>query len=312
MEVQPYRPDLAQAWNALNRGARNGHFMFDRGFMDYHADRFVDASLLVLKAGVPVALIPASRSDDEVCSHGGLTFGGLVTDHASTADVMAMLDLCADHWARSGARALVYKALPWIYARAPAQEDLYWLFRREAALFRRDVSTAIDYRAPGPVSSRRARGARKAASAGLSFGRSNDWSGFWALLTKTLESRHGVAPVHTADEIQSLATTFPEEITLHVAERTGEMLAGVVMFRSAHVAHAQYIAVGEAGRAVGALDGLFDQLIGAHSVSCRYFDFGISNTDQGRVLNEGLAQQKEEFGGSAVVHDFYRVALHPL
>ena len=81
------------------------------------------------------------------------------------------------------------------------------------------------------------------------------------------------------------------------------------MFRSAQVAHAQYIAVGEAGRESGALDGLFEHLIGAHALTHRYFDFGISNTDQGRVLNEGLMRQKEEFGGSAVAHDVYRLAL---
>jgi hypothetical protein len=81
------------------------------------------------------------------------------------------------------------------------------------------------------------------------------------------------------------------------------------MFRSAQVAHAQYIAVGDAGRESGALDGLFEHLIERHSVTHRYFDFGISNTDQGLLLNEGLVRQKEEFGGSATAHDFYRLAL---
>jgi len=38
-----------------------------------------------------------------------------------------------------------------------------------------------------------------------------------------------------------------------------------------------------------------------------YFDFGISNEQQGRFLNRGLIEQKEGFGGRAVVHDFYRL-----
>jgi hypothetical protein len=67
--------------------------------------------------------------------------------------------------------------------------------------------------------------------------------------------------------------------------------------------------VGEEGREAGALDGLFDHLIAGHAESHRYFDFGISTTDQGQVLNEGLMRQKEEFGASAVVHDVYRLAL---
>jgi hypothetical protein len=277
--------------------------------MDYHADRFVDASLMVLDEGRPVGLVPASRSGEEICSHGGLTFGGLVVGDAGTVEVLAMLDLCAAHWAAAGATALTYKILPWIYAHSPAQEDLYWLFRQGAALVRRDVSVAIDYRAPGAVSSRRARGARKAASAGLWFGPSQDWAGFWRLLTQVLEQRHGAAPVHSLAEIELLASRFAQEIVLHVAQRDAELLAGVVMFGSRQVAHAQYIAVSEEGRQVGALDGLFDHLIKGHAASHRYFDFGISNTDQGQVLNEGLVRQKEEFGGGAVVHDFYRLSL---
>lgn len=309
MEIRRYDADLAAAWNAFNRRARNGCFMFDRGFMDYHADRFADASLVALENGAPVALLPLNRTAAEAWSHQGLTFGGLIVDDLGTAQVLSLLDACANHLRAEGVAQLTYKALPAIYPRAPAQEDLYWLFRREAALIRRDVSIAIDYRARGPVSGRRTRGARKAAKAGLAFARSQDWPAFWRLLEGVLADRHAAAPVHSLDEIRLLAGRFPEEIALFTAAAGGEVQAGVVMFRSAQVAHAQYIAVGEAGRETGALDGLFEHLIGLHSASHRYFDFGISNTDQGRLLNEGLARQKEEFGGSAVVHDFYRVAL---
>lgn len=307
MEVRRYRPDMADAWNAFNRRARNGHFLFDRGFMDYHADRFEDASLVVLQDGQIVGLLPANRSGDQVWSHQGLTFGGLVSDPVGAARSLEILDACAAHWAGEGLRSLTYKARPWIYHRAPAEEDLYWLFRRDATLVRRDVSAAIDYRARGPVSSRRARGARKAANAGLVFERSEDWSGYWTLLETVLSGRHGAAPVHSLDEIRLLGGRFPAEISLHTASLDGRILAGVVMFCSSHVAHAQYIAVGEEGRALGALDGLFEHLIAAHAQTHRYFDFGISNTDQGRVLNDGLIRQKEEFGASAVVHDVYRI-----
>lgn len=309
MEIRRYSAEMAPAWNAFNGQARNGHFMFDRGFMDYHAERFTDGSLVAFEDGAPVALLPLNRTGDEAWSHQGLTFGGLIVDGLGTAQVLSVLNACADHLAAGGVTHLTYKALPPIYPRAPAQADLYWLFRREAALIRRDVSVAIDYRARGPVSGRRTRGARKAEKTGLAFARSQDWPGFWVLLEGVLAGRHGAAPVHSLTEIQLLAGRFPAEIALFTATLGDALQAGVVMFRSAQVAHAQYIAVGEAGRESGALDGLFEHVIGLHAATHRYFDFGISNTDQGRVLNEGLARQKEEFGGSAVVHDFYRVTL---
>lgn len=309
MEIRRYGPEMAEAWNELNRAAPNGHFLFDRGFMDYHADRFADASLMVLEDGRPLALLPANLAGAEAWSHQGLTFGGLVHSGVGAARAMAALDLCAAEFAAMGASALTYKALPWIYAAAPAQEDLYWLFRRDAALVRRDAGAAIDYRARGRVSSRRERGAKKAAKAGLAFGRSHDWAAFWRVLEDVLAERHGVAPVHSLAEIELLAGRFPDEIALFVAGDPAAPLAGVVMFRSACVAHAQYIAAGEAGREAGALDGLFEHLIAEHAGRWRYFDFGHSTTDQGRVLNEGLMRQKEEFGAGLVAHDVWRVSL---
>jgi hypothetical protein len=309
MQVLSWRPGLAEAWNAFNARAANGHFLFDRGFMGYHADRFADASLMVEDEGQLVALLPLNRAGDEAWSHQGLTFGGLVHDGLGAAAAMQALDACCEALKAEGVSTLLYKAMPWIYARRPSEQDLYWLFRREAQLVRRDVSAAIDYRARGRVSSRRERGAKKAVKAGLQFGRSEDWTGYWRLLEAVLGERHGARPVHTREEIAMLAGRFPDRIALHVAALGDEMQAGVVMFSSDQVAHAQYIAVGPEGREAGALDGLFDHLIAQHAEAYRYFDFGVSTTDQGRTLNEGLARQKEEFGASAVVHDVYRLAL---
>lgn len=309
MEVSRWRPELTDAWNSFNARAGNGHFLFDRGFMGYHSDRFSDASLMVEDEGRIVALLPLNRAGDEAWSHQGLTFGGLVHGGLGAAAAMQALDACCEALKAEGVETLVYKAMPGIYARRPSEQDLYWLFRRGAQLVRRDVSAAIDYRARGRVSSRRERGAKKAVKVGLQFRRSDDWAGYWRLLEAVLGERHGVKPVHTPEEIALLAGRFPERIALHVAALGDEMQAGVVMFCSDQVAHAQYIAVGPDGRETGALDGLFDHLIARHAGAFRYFDFGISTTDQGRTLNEGLARQKEEFGAGAVVHDVYRLDL---
>lgn len=307
--VHPFEPGGASAWNTLNRAAADGHFLFDRGFMDYHADRFDDASLTVHIDGSLAAIFPANRRDDAIVSHAGLTFGGLVTGHQPTPVILQMLDCCAQHWAGSGAIAITYKLLPSIYHRSPAGAAAYWLFRRGARLIRRDITTTIDYRAPAPMGSRRRRGIKRAAKEGVIVQSSQRWVEFWTVLSATLATRHGVAPVHSVDEITLLAGRFPDAIQLHTAERDGEILAGVVMFVTAEVAHAQYIAASDRGREYGALDATFDHLIRSFAATHRYFDFGISTEDASRVLNEGLIGQKEEFGGGPVCHDVYELTL---
>lgn len=310
MEVVEVSRELEASWDDFVARARNGHFLFQRAFMTYHADRFAEASLLVMNRGRVVGALPANRRGDVVYSHQGLTFGGLLVDDAGVSEVMAMLDACAAALHAAGARRLLYKPAPWIYHRRPAQEDLYWLFRRDARLVRREVTCSLRTGHAGPVSALRRRGAAKALRAGLTFHRSGDFDRYWRLLSEVLAARHDAKPVHSVDEIKRLAAAFPKGISLHVAEDPdGEMLAGVVIFQTTEVAHTQYIATGPRGRELGALDGLFTHLIGTLGPQVSYFDFGTSNADDGRTLNAGLIAQKEGFGASAVAHDSYEVDL---
>lgn len=310
--VRSYVPTDAEAWNALNQAAPNGHFLFDRRFMEYHAARFTDASVVIEEDGVIQGLLPANRTDSIVHSHQGLTFGGLVTTNTATPATMRRLDAIACYLREQGAVKMVYKALPHIYHRQPAGADLYWLFRRNAVLVRRDATTTIDYRQPGSFSSRRLRGIKKAAKSKLVIAPSTDIEGFWLLLDQVLRSRHGVGPVHTLDELTLLISRLPQNIRLFTASSEGKILAGVLLFETEAVAHAQYIAVNETGRMLGALDGLFDVVIRHYADKKRFFDFGISTEECGRVLNEGLITQKEEFGGGSVMHDVYEVDLSRL
>ena len=81
------------------------------------------------------------------------------------------------------------------------------------------------------------------------------------------------------------------------------------MFETETTAHVQYIASTEKGRNLGALDGLFDYLIGTQYAHKRYFDFGISVEQGGWVLNEGLIHQKEGFGARGAVYETYEITI---
>jgi Acetyltransferase (GNAT) domain len=312
VEAVRYEAGRARAWDEFVSLARNGHFLFLRGYMDYHADRFPDASLMFYdEGGRPVGLLPATVLDGGVvASHAGLTFGGLVSSDATKAGLTleifdAMLArLCADGYAR-----LVYKAVPHIYHRAPCEEDLYALFRAGARLVRRDLSSTIDMRARLPFSKGRKYSIKLAAKSGVEVGPSDDFDAFMAIEERVLAERHGARPVHTAAELRMLARRFPDNIKLFAASRGGRMLAGVVVYESAQVAHAQYIGASPEGREVGAADLIIGSLVEGLYAEKRFFDFGISTERAGAYLNEGLAENKQGFGARAVVYDFYELEL---
>ena len=115
--------------------------------------------------------------------------------------------------------------------------------------------------------------------------------------------------MHSCEEIDLLRSRFAQEIHLFTAQRNGRLLAGVVVFEATRVAHVQYIASSAEGRDLGALDAVFADLIENRFAEKPFFDFGISNDDDGRYLNKGLIEQKEGFGARAVVHDHYTLDL---
>ena len=311
MRVERYSSGNQVRWDRFVRRSKNGTFLFFRDYMDYQRDRFEDHSLVVWDGrGRLIALLPANRQDDVFVSHRGLTYGGFVTDEKMHAALMLdVFEGTLSYLKQQSFVRFVYKAIPHIYHRMPAEEDAYALFRVGAALYRRDVSTVVVPSLPIKFQDRRARSIKKARRAGVSWGPSTRYDEFWPILEENLSSRHGVKPVHTLPEILSLQDAFPDNIHLFCANLNDEILGGTVVYETETVAHAQYIASAEAGRELGALDLLFSGLLTQCYKDKPYFDFGISTESEGRELNEGLIAFKEGFGGRAITHDFYQISL---
>src|SRR5436309_7341874 len=183
IDVVAYGPKRKQEWDRFVAAAKNGHFLFYRDYMDYHADRFPDASLMFYEGGDRlIALLPATLREASLSSHGGLTFGGVVSGSSMKTELMLEV-FAAMHAAlrERGVRDILYKPVPHIYHQAPAEEDLYALFRFGARLVRRDVSATIDRRAPLPFSKGRDWAFRQAGKNRLEVRQSLDFAAFMTI-----------------------------------------------------------------------------------------------------------------------------------
>jgi hypothetical protein len=310
LKFRRYRETDLETWNRFVAESKNGTFLFNRHYMEYHGERFWDFSLLVFDEQENlIGLVPANRTDGEIHSHAGLTYGGVISGRRmTTACMVALFADLRDYLANEGCRTLHYKAVPAIYHRFPAEEDRYALFFHGAELERRDVSSALQAELTPEVQKRRRRGAERAMLAGATVEESDDFASFWSVLEANLQERFDRKPVHSLSEIQLLHGRFPDSIRLYVVKVAGSIIGGTVMYLTDQVAHAQYIASDSTGREVGALDLLFLELF-KKLRSFRYFDFGISTEENGKKLNKGLIEFKEGFGARAVVHDHYLMPL---
>lgn len=310
--LERYTASHQSDWDDFVRKSRNGTFLLMRDYMDYHADRFDDYSLMAYYGNKLKALLPAHVKEHVCYSHKGLTYGGVITDEAMKAKMMMELfDAIIARLQKEQIKKFVYSPIPYIYNKYPGEEDLYALYRSEARLVARKISTVVCSLA-GKISFSEAkcRNVRKAMREGLVLCQDDRFEAFWDILTQNLEEKHHAVPVHTLDEIKRLYASFPENIALYrVCDAEGNTMAGCVMYLTDTVAHAQYISSTEEGRKKRAVDFLFDRLINDVYKDKTYFDLGTSVECGGSVLNEGLIYQKEGFGGRAVVYDTYELDI---
>ena len=144
-EIVRYSASLEDEWNRFVAQSKNGTFLFDRRYMDYHSDRFEDHSLMFYKKGKLYALLPANEKNHCLYSHQGLTYGGLITTVKTKAeDVLQIFRELNAYYKSIGVQSIVYKAIPSIYHQWPAEEDLYALTSVcQAKLKMRDISSTI-------------------------------------------------------------------------------------------------------------------------------------------------------------------------
>jgi hypothetical protein len=316
LELLEYRDEMAADWDAFCARAVNATLLHTRRFLSYHGERFTDSSLVLVEDGRWVGLLPAAPHPDRpttVVSHPGATYGGFVHDGRLLGQRMIdSLSAVTRHFSARGITMMRYKPLPGIYPLLPAQDDLYALFRLGARRVRCDLSSTIDLSERRTPTERRRRALKKALKY-VVVARDEDGhrlEQLWSVIEENLARKHETRPVHSFVEIAKLARLFPEAIRVVVGLVEGKVEAGLILFITPRVWHAQYIASSERGYDCSALDAIFDlSLQHAVAAGARYFDFGTSNECEGHTLNDGLYRFKSEFGGGGSAYETYELDL---
>lgn len=307
--IKKYSKEDKSVWDAFIPNSKNATFLFYRDFMEYHEARFEDFSLLVYHKDKLVALLPANLVGDHLYSHQGLTYGGLLVPVTLKMNVyISVFKALMEYLNTEGISRLFIKPTPSIYEHYPSEEFEYLQFLMQAKLVRRDVSSVIELKHKIQFSKLRKRGVQKAIKHQLTIREETDFAAFWEkVLIPNLQNTHGVLPVHSLEEIQLLKSNFPKQIRQFNVYYGEEIVGGTTIFESERVAHAQYISMAKDFDVLGGLDFLFQFVIAEVFAEKKYFDFGISNEQNGLKLNEGLLSWKEGFGARTKTYSMYEI-----
>jgi hypothetical protein len=329
IHIKRYEKTDALVWDKFIDQSKNGTFLFKRAYMDYHADRFEDFSLLVFCTSASIcnqkliAVLPANNCKGTTCwaptdcaptkktlySHQGLTYGSLlVSPDISQVLTLAIFDEIKLFLKSQNFEKIYYKCIPAIYHKLPCEEDLYALFRNDAKLVVRNCSTTICMQKP-IASSRLKRVSKRVEKYGLRYEEHSNVDAFWHIIEEIRMKKYKVRPTHSRDEINLLQSRFPQNIRSFAVFSDDKVVAGGVVYLANDVVHLQYASASSEGEKMHAGDFLYDLFIHKLFPEYRYFDFGISNEKGGHYLNENLIAHKEEFGGNTVVYDHYEIRL---
>ena len=309
MTIRQYNDSDKDLWNNFITNSKNGIFMFNRNFMEYHRDRFTDSSLLFYENDKLISVFPASIKNGVLISHGGLTYGGFITNNEMKQHHMNDCFTSLKEYAlQNNITEIIYKHIPHIYHKQPAEEDLFSLSFVGAEIFKIEASTVIDLINPLKMPKGRKAQIGRAKREGVIVKESQDFEEFIKLENKVLE-RHETKAVHTFEELKLLQNRFPNNIKLIGAYLNDKMIAGTVLFIYENTVHTQYMATNEIAREIGALDLVISTVIDNFKNEKKWLDFGISTEDNGKYLNEGLISQKEGFGGRTNIYQTWKIKI---
>ncbi|PLS17554.1 hypothetical protein CVD28_11175 [Bacillus sp. M6-12] len=322
MKLITYSDDLHTIWEDFVQNSRNGTFMQQRTFLNYHpAGKFEDCSTMVYDGQERlIAVIPAAvknEGDNPVfCSYPGASHGGIIVNHIfDTSDALELIPMLMEHCRSLGFNAIELKMVPRIYHSWNCDEIDFSLRYNGFASTISELATALPLKdisiAEQNMDKKTIRNKNKALSKGVTIHESKDFLSYWEILEKNLKEKHQAQPTHTYTEVLDLIERFPNKIKLFAAFYDGRMIAGVVVFLlNSRVINCFYICHDNEYQHLRPLNLVFFELVKfGMQEGFHYVDWGISTESKGTIVNSGLFRFKEGFGGRGILREAYRLNL---
>ena len=308
LKIRLYDPTLKPVWDNFLENCKNATFLFKRDFMDYHKNRFEDFSIMIYNGNKLIALVPGNIDLNNVYSHQGLTYGGiLIQSDSKFTEYLEIFSEVLRFLKKKSINSLCVKQIPTIYNFNFNDELDYLSFVTDSKNYRKDIISVINLQSDFKIAKDRINGYKRGLKNLLEFREAYDFDDFWnELLIPNLAKKYSVNPVHSLDEIGLLKSRFKSNIRQFNVYKENKIVAGTTVFQTKNVVHVQYTASNSKKNILGSLDFLFYKLITDVYSKHKYFDFGTSNERDGKKINQGLMYWKEGFGARSLTQNFYK------
>lgn len=326
IHIGNYEKGKKELWDdfVMNHSV-NGTFLQTRRFLEYHKQRFEDQSLMVWKGMTLIAIIPGCVIHEKekriFSSHKGSTFGGIVIgwDFYDVEHLSSIMNGVDEYFQQEKFDEVRMKITSDLFSRKSSDLLSYFLYK-DGFSSMEEISCYIDFEkySDDIVSNFKAgkrRDYRYSLKYDLTFKElcsDDEIKRFYDILCENLR-KFNTNPVHSLDELFEFKKERLQDIVrFYGVFKQNIMIAGSMVFTfHKQVFHTQYLAASREYLKMYPMNFLDTHLImEAQKEGFRYFSFGTSTEDHGKVLNKPLIQFKEAFGTNYSVNRSYVKDYH--
>jgi len=317
-----YTDEFDIHWDDFVQQSRNGTFMQQRKFINYHPPgKFHDYSLMVYDdQNQLIAVIPAAlKKEGDIpifSSYPGASHGGIIVNQKfDTAKALELIPLLLEHCRSLSFKEIEMKMVPRIYHSWPTDEIDFSLRYHGFSPEISELATVLPLKEIDRVNSYMKKSAirnrNKAINLGVTSMESDDYASFWRILEFNLKERHNALPTHTYENMLAILQRYPDQVKLFASFYEGKMIAGVLVFLlNNRVINCFYISHNDQYQHLRPLNLVFSHLIAwGLEEGFHFVDWGISTENKGKVANSGLFNFKEGFGGRGILRETYKLTL---
>lgn len=294
-----YNDELFHAWDNFVNNSVNGNIYHTRNFLNYHhKDKFIDSSILIYHNKDIVCVLPCCCSGDRFFSHKGATYGGPVFSEKvyNIKNLSIIIDLIFTYYNNK----IEFRISNSIYNNVSDNVLLYLLSTKlrmipELAWYINTNDDIIN----NIRNIRNKKNIQKMMKDNNficdKFEDIEDYTGFYKILQKNLNTKYKTYPTHTLDEFLLVKKLLNEYQSLYLVKNNGIIYGGVYVIKvTTKCWYTFYIS-----KNIDIINNMSIVYImykiqqDAKKSNVNYVDYGITTENQGEILNIGLSEFKE-------------------
>jgi hypothetical protein len=303
MKIVKYNENFSNLWDEFVKNSKNGTIFHTRKFLSYHpSERFKDESILIYKKNRLVALFPAIEFENRIISHRGSTYGGLIVGLKNRLnDSLEIWKNIIKYYNKT----IEFRRSEYIFDLYPSEEIIFSAKKLGFKEINEELSTCLDLNNIKLTKGRKW-ALTKCKNLKIVFD-DNDYKSYYKILKNNL-IKHNSTPTHSLEEMIKLKSLLPKNYFLVTIYLDDKMIAGIwLVLANSKTAHTFYIAQNYNYTEYQPLSCVAKNIIEfLKEKNFKYLNFGISTEDGGKIINKGLFEFKESFGGFGVSRYYFR------